>query len=50
MKNTTRLNRSRRLRNNNQRRVMIKKLHQRVLVRRKQFMNFNTDNDIQEAC
>lgn len=50
MKNNTRLNRSRRLKNNNQRRVMIKKLHQRVLVRRKQFINFNTDTDIQEAC
>jgi hypothetical protein len=42
--------RTRRLRNNNQRRVLIKKLHQRVLIRRKQFDGAELDQDYQEAC
>lgn len=50
MKKNTSMNRTRRLRNNNQRRVLLKKLHQRVLLRRKQFAIEELNNEFQQAC
>mgnify|MGYP001077662521 CR=1 FL=1 len=50
MKKTTNMARARRLKNNNQRRVLLKKLHQRVLLRRKQFAEQEFGQDLQQAC
>ncbi len=50
MKRNTIMNRTRRLKNNNQRRMLIKKLHQRVLLRRKQFDSAPLNESYQEAC
>jgi hypothetical protein len=44
------LSRTKRLRNNNQRRVLIKKLHHRVLLRRKQFDGAELALEFQGTC
>ncbi len=44
------MNKSRKLRTNNQRRTLLKKLHQRVLVRRKQFAGSGMIQECEEAC
>lgn len=49
MKRNT-LNRSRRIRSSNQRRILLKKLHQRVLTRRKQFALAELNEEFQQAC
>lgn len=50
MKKNNSMNRNRRLKNSNQRRTLLKKLHQRVLLRRKQFANADMNEDYQQAC
>ena len=50
MKKTNAMSRTRRLRSNNQRRVLLKKLHHKVLIRRKQFGMDELNQDFQEAC
>lgn len=42
------MNRNRKLRSNNQRRVLLKKLHHRVLLRRKQFASMTNDLDLEQ--
>lgn len=49
MKKNNLMGRTRRLRNNNHRRVLLKKLHQKVLIRRKQFGLDELNQDFQEA-
>lgn len=39
-----------RLTNNNRRRVMLKRVHQKVLARRQQFLQQEMFNNIAEAC
>lgn len=50
MRKSNQLNRVRRLRNNQQRRVLLKKLHSKVLLRRKQFDSVELNESLQEAC
>lgn len=40
----------RNVKNNTRRRMMLKKIHQRVLLRRKQFVMFEIEQDFREAC
>ncbi|GAB55561.1 hypothetical protein GPUN_1437 [Glaciecola punicea ACAM 611] len=49
MRKTTNMSRTRRLRSNNQRRVLLKKLHQKVLLRRKQFDATELNQEFQKA-
>nr|WP_277750973.1 hypothetical protein [Ningiella ruwaisensis] len=44
------MKRQRTMKSNNQRRNMLKKLHQRVLFRRKQFAMVEMQEDFREAC
>jgi hypothetical protein len=50
MRKSNSISRTRRLRNNNQRRVLIKKLHHRVLFRRTQFDVTELREDFQAVC
>ncbi|MBF7072292.1 hypothetical protein ISG33_02600 [Glaciecola sp. MH2013] len=54
MRKTNTFSAARRLRANNQRRTLLKKVHQRVLQRRKQFaaacLNEESSGDFQQAC
>lgn len=50
MKKNNLAGRTRRLRSNNQRRVLLKKLHQKVQLRRKQFGMDEINQNFQEAC
>jgi hypothetical protein len=50
MKKNNLASRTRRLRSNNQRRVLLKKLHQKVQLRRKQFSMDELNQNFQEAC
>ncbi len=36
--------------NTNRRRALVKKVHNKVLLRRKQFTAFELDGEFQEAC
>lgn len=44
------MKRLRTARNNTKRRLLLKKIHQRVLLRRKQFVMFEIEHDFREAC
>jgi hypothetical protein len=44
------MKRQRTVKNNTKRRMMLKKIHQRVLLRRKQFAMFELEEDFREAC
>jgi hypothetical protein len=44
------MKRQRTIKTNTKRRVLLKKLHQRVLVRRKQFALAEFQEDMQQAC
>lgn len=44
------MKKQRTVKSNTKRRMMLKKIHQRVLVRRKQFANFEMEQDFREAC
>ncbi|WP_284731258.1 hypothetical protein [Glaciecola sp. XM2] len=44
------MRKQRTLKNNTKRRILLKKIHQRVLVRRKQFALNEMQQDFQEAC
>lgn len=50
MRKNNSLSRIKRLRNNNQRRVLLKKLHQKVLLRRKQFDGAEFTQGLTESC
>jgi hypothetical protein len=50
MKKNNLASRSRRMRSSNQRRILLKKLHQRVLNRRKQFATSEMNEEYQQAC
>lgn len=50
MKRNNSMSRARRIRNSNQRRVLLKKLHHRVLLRRKQFAAADMGEEFQQAC
>jgi hypothetical protein len=50
MRKNASISRARKLRNNNQRRVLLKKLHNRVLLRRKQFAIEELNQEFQQAC
>ena len=50
MKKNNSMARTRRIRNSNQRRMLLKKLHQRVLLRRKQFASADMNETYQQAC
>lgn len=44
------MKKQRNVKNNTRRRMMLKKIHQRVLLRRKQFVMFEIEQDFREAC
>jgi len=50
MRKNNLMGRTRRLRSNNQRRVLLKKLHHKVLIRRKQFAMDETNEDFEDVC
>jgi len=49
MRKNTSMNRARRLKNSNQRRSLLKKIHHRVLLRRKQFACTDMNEEFQQA-
>ncbi|WP_371192625.1 hypothetical protein [Glaciecola sp. SC05] len=44
------MKKQRNIKNNTKRRMLLKKIHQRVSLRRKQFMMFEMEQDFREAC
>lgn len=50
MRKNVSMNKTRKIRSNNQRRVLLKKLHHRVLLRRKQFAMEDMNQEFQQAC